>query len=324
MALNTTTQRVDYAGDGSTIVFPITFKFFNDTDIVVAIRESNGDEVPWVLGTQYTLTGAGEDPGGDLTVITLPVDYTPQTGQTLVIKRVPPEVQATVLPSGGPLPSKSIEDQLDYVTMLVQTHSEEIARSLVFSETSAASGVVVEDPVPAQFTRWSADGQKLESADITGSGSIGIPVSIAEGGTSATTAAGARTNLGLVIGSDVNEHMETVSEAEAKAGTATDRRAWSSARVREAATAVLVLPRGHLAGLGLSNDTGDPAHDIAIVDGECRNDANNENMVLQAPLVKSIDAAWAVGTGQGGLDTGAVVADTWYHVFLIKRTSTLR
>lgn len=33
-------------------------------------------------------------------------------------------------------------------------------------------------------------------------------------------------------------------------------------------------------------------------------------------------AAWAVGTGNGGLDTGAVANNTWYHVFEIQRPDT--
>ena len=37
-------------------------------------------------------------------------------------------------------------------------------------------------------------------------------------------------------------------------------------------------------------------------------------------VVKRLDAAWAVGTNQGGLDTGAEGVSTWYHLWLIKRT----
>lgn len=33
-------------------------------------------------------------------------------------------------------------------------------------------------------------------------------------------------------------------------------------------------------------------------------------------------SAWAVGTGTGSLDTGAIANSTWYHVWLIQRTDT--
>jgi hypothetical protein len=45
-------------------------------------------------------------------------------------------------------------------------------------------------------------------------------------------------------------------------------------------------------------------------------------MTLSAVLTKALNAAWAVGTNQGGLDTGTKANSTWYHVFLIQRSDT--
>lgn len=82
------------------------------------------------------------------------------------------------------------------------------------------------------------------------------------------------------------------------------------------------LPRSYLAGLALTNDTGDQAHDISVAVGDSRDDADTENLKLSSAIIKQIDAAWAVGTNQGGLDTGSVTTSTWYAVWLIKRTDT--
>ncbi|MEM8813415.1 MAG: hypothetical protein AAGF59_12415 [Pseudomonadota bacterium] len=87
-------------------------------------------------------------------------------------------------------------------------------------------------------------------------------------------------------------------------------------------TASATFPRGHLAGLQLANNATDGEHDIDISVGECRSEDNLENLSLMAALTKRIDAQWAVGDGNGGLDVGSVTADTWYHVFLIKRTDS--
>ena len=81
------------------------------------------------------------------------------------------------------------------------------------------------------------------------------------------------------------------------------------------------LPRSYLAGLQLSNGT-DASHDIDIAVGECRDVDQSENMALATAITKQIDATWSVGTNQGGLDTGTVANNTWYHVFIIKRTDT--
>lgn len=81
------------------------------------------------------------------------------------------------------------------------------------------------------------------------------------------------------------------------------------------------FPAGHLFGLTLSNNASDPTNDIDIAVGRCRDSVDAANMVLAAALTKRLDAAWAVGSGNGGLDTGSI-ADTTYHVWLIKRSDT--
>lgn len=85
-------------------------------------------------------------------------------------------------------------------------------------------------------------------------------------------------------------------------------------------TALNAIARGHLAGLTLSNGT-DATNDIDIAVGSAMDSTNVMPMVLSSALTKQLDAAWAVGTNAGGLDTGAI-ADTTYHVWLIKRSDT--
>jgi hypothetical protein len=84
----------------------------------------------------------------------------------------------------------------------------------------------------------------------------------------------------------------------------------------------LPLPRGSIDGLILSNNSTDADHDIDISIGMCRDSADGANMILAAAITKRIDAAWAVGDGNGGLDTGSVGNATWYHVWLIRRSDT--
>lgn len=80
--------------------------------------------------------------------------------------------------------------------------------------------------------------------------------------------------------------------------------------------------RGHIYGLTLSNNASDATNDIDIAAGEAASDdANPWLMVLGSSLTKRLDASWAVGTGNGGLDTGSI-ANTTYHVWLIQRSDT--
>jgi hypothetical protein len=86
-------------------------------------------------------------------------------------------------------------------------------------------------------------------------------------------------------------------------------------------TATATLPAGHIFGLILSNNSTDPTNDIDITAGKCRSVDDTEDIVLASAITKRLDAAWAVGTNQGGLDTGSI-ANTWYTVWAIKRTDT--
>lgn len=78
---------------------------------------------------------------------------------------------------------------------------------------------------------------------------------------------------------------------------------------------------GHIDGLTLSNNSTDPTNDIDIATGVAIDSTNAHVITLSSGLTKRLDAAWAVGTNQGGLDTGAIGNNT-YFVFLIKRPDT--
>lgn len=94
------------------------------------------------------------------------------------------------------------------------------------------------------------------------------------------------------------------------------------ATARDDGTISNVAPRGYLYGLTLSNNVGDATNDIDIAVGECSADTSPYwKMVLASALTKRLDANWAVGTNQGGLDTGAI-ANTTYHMWLIQRSDT--
>jgi hypothetical protein len=96
----------------------------------------------------------------------------------------------------------------------------------------------------------------------------------------------------------------------------------SAAQQGVARTNVSAALKGHIFGLTLSNNGTDPTNDIDIAAGEASStESDPVLMVLASGLTKRLDAAWAVGTNQGGLDTGAI-ADTTYHVWLIQRSDT--
>lgn len=81
------------------------------------------------------------------------------------------------------------------------------------------------------------------------------------------------------------------------------------------------LPRSYLAGLG-TVQAADADHDITIAVGAARDSTDAKNLVLSSAITKRLDATWAVGDGNGGLDTGVAGNTTWYHLWLIMRSDT--
>lgn len=83
------------------------------------------------------------------------------------------------------------------------------------------------------------------------------------------------------------------------------------------------MPRGHIAGLTLSNNAGNASNGIDIAAGGARSDDDLFSIELKSALTnKQLNAAWAAGSSAGMLDTGAKANSTWYHLFLIKRFDT--
>jgi hypothetical protein len=90
-------------------------------------------------------------------------------------------------------------------------------------------------------------------------------------------------------------------------------------------SAIRLFPSGlsmaTLRGMSLSNNGTDPTNDIDISAGSRRDSTDVTDIVLPSAITKRLDAAWAVGTNQGGLDTGAIANDD-YHLWAIKRLDT--
>ena len=76
------------------------------------------------------------------------------------------------------------------------------------------------------------------------------------------------------------------------------------------------VARGYIDGLTLSNGS-DADHDVDVAVGIARDSTDVYTLRLTSGLTKQIDAAWAAGNDVGGLFSGAVANNTWYHVFLI-------
>jgi len=176
MTVTSTNQKVSFSGNGATTVFAYNFKIFAETDLLVILRSSTGTETTQNLTSNYTVSGVGVTSGGNVTMGTAP-----PSGTTLTILRVQPNLQGLDLVPNDPFPAGSMEDALDKLTFMVQTHDEEIGRSIKASKTN-----VIAD---SEFTVSATDrANKLFSFDSSGNLSIAQELGTYRGDWAASTA----------------------------------------------------------------------------------------------------------------------------------------
>ncbi|WP_152618936.1 glycosyl hydrolase family 28-related protein [Pseudomonas aeruginosa] len=124
MTVPTNTSVVEYEGNGVTTAFPVPFKFPSNDDLVVT-RVYNDVSTVLVLGTDYSVVGAGASAGG--AVIT---SVAPSVGSKLSIERQLEPVQETDLRNQGRYFAETHENVFDYLTMLIQQSFSWISRAL--------------------------------------------------------------------------------------------------------------------------------------------------------------------------------------------------
>lgn len=115
MTVATEVSDVEYVGNGVTTAFPTGFKFLENDHLVVKLTPSGGVESIKTEGVHYTVTGAGLDVGGTVTML-----VAPGAGDALVIEREVPLTQDTSFITQGSFAPKVHEKEFDKSVMIDQ------------------------------------------------------------------------------------------------------------------------------------------------------------------------------------------------------------
>lgn len=158
MAISTETSRVEYTGNGTATTFAYPFRIFAKTDLRVFV-----DDVLKTLGVDYTVTGVGQDQGGDVVFTTAPA-----SGAKIVIRRVRPLKQETDLTNVSRFFPEQLEDALDHLAMLSQQLQDSVSRSLKLMETESPT-------VGVEIPKASERALKFLGFDITGKPIAALP-----------------------------------------------------------------------------------------------------------------------------------------------------
>lgn len=169
MTVSSSTNRASYSGNGSLTTFAYGFKVFDQDDLTVILRASNGTETVQTITTDYTVTGVGDVGGGNVVFGTAPA-----SGVTVVILREMDLEQGLDLVPNDPFPAQSLENSLDKLTFMVQQHDEQLGRAIKASRTNVISG--------SEFTISAVDrANKVFAFDSSGDVSITQEIGVYRG-----------------------------------------------------------------------------------------------------------------------------------------------
>lgn len=116
MAIDSQTVSVRYSGNNSNETpYAVPFRFIDAEDVAVAVVDDAGAETILTYGADYQLTGAGDPDGGSMTT----EDAIPASS-TLTIFRAMAALQPYSYEEGQMLRMKTVEANLDYLTLPVQ------------------------------------------------------------------------------------------------------------------------------------------------------------------------------------------------------------
>lgn len=164
MGITNTESRITYAGNDSTTSFAFNFRVFETSDIVVIYRnDTTGVESTLVETTNYTVTlNSGE--GG-----TVNTTFTPASGYTIYIGKNVAETQPESITVGN-LPSATLEQMSDRLTMMIHQVKEITRRVPLFSRSTPSVDKTLAEPEDGSLIGWDASGNLINYSSLTLSG----------------------------------------------------------------------------------------------------------------------------------------------------------
>jgi hypothetical protein len=188
-----------------TTTFEFGFPIFRAEDVQVFID----DGPALTLITDYTVTGAGQDEGGAVTLMAAP-----EVGAAITMRRRLAIARTTDFQESGEFRANVLNDELDYQTAVIQQIANDIARSLVTAPTDPAGNLTLPTLADRKGRFWwwdNATGNPSLAAGVAGVAVSGAMEAVV----AAATVAAARALMGLTIGADVEAHDPDLLRADA-------------------------------------------------------------------------------------------------------------
>ena len=166
MTISGTTTTVAYTGNGSTVVFAVTFSFFGTaatSELEVIERTiATGAEVTKEYSTHYTVTGGSGSTGAVV------AGSAPASTVQWHIRRTTTQTQATDYVENDEFPADSHEEALDRLTMVAQEQNSDILQSFKYPDTyTGGASSTFPEPVANAYVLFNAAGDALTTSITT-------------------------------------------------------------------------------------------------------------------------------------------------------------
>lgn len=167
MTVSYTQSHAVFGPDGVATIFYFSFWFFQDGDLVVKLRETDGTVRVLTQGLNYSVEGAGNRGGGKI-IFTTP----PASGTLLFVRRVRPLTQLTALRNQGGWFPEVQEDAFDHVIMLIQQLRRDLDLALKVPDHVYPFNTEIV-PASGQLIGWNDTGTGLQNVSPLGVGGGG-------------------------------------------------------------------------------------------------------------------------------------------------------
>ncbi len=182
MTVNSTIRKAGpYLGNGTTAVFPFSFKVFANSDVAVVRTNPDGVESTLVMGTDYSVSlnaDQNSNPGGNITMLT----GAPVTGYLITLTSSMAYTQTLDLTNLGGFYPETVNDALDRQAIQIQQLAEQASRSV---KTDISSSVTPDQIIDTLTTN--ANNAVAAAASASDSEAVAI-AEAAEASSSASSA----------------------------------------------------------------------------------------------------------------------------------------
>ena len=296
-----------YTGNGSTTVFAYNFKIVDQAHIKVEeVVIATGVRTTLDIGTHYSVSGVGEDAGGNVTMVTAPAST-----KKLVLSLSIPVRQNTNFENQGEYFAEDHEDALDLLTLMVQQAREELDRTPKVTIESGETGDDLIASIEADVAAAAASASAAAtSATNAATSATNAATSATAAAASATTASTQATNAATSATNAANS-ATAAQTAETNAETAETNAAASASAASTSATNAATSASAASTSATNAATSATNAANSATTASTAATNAGNSATAAATSATNAATSATNAATSETNAATSATLAEDW-------------